>query len=144
MVCSSYSSIFLLLRPKQEKNMNKNRHLVSNERYKIQHGLDYQLSFKSIAASIGKDCTTISKEVRSHFVIEQKGAPYKHFNDCIHRRNCSRYGGCCPNCERHHTRKKCSVCGNCIRFCSDYIKEVCPLLYKHRLIIIDFFKLSIL
>lgn len=110
--------------------MNKNKHLVLDQRYAIQHGLNDQLSFKAIGSSIGKDCTTISKEVRSHLIIEQKGAPYKHFNDCIHRKSCSRYGDCCPSCERHHSRNKCSVCGNCFRYCADYIKEVCPLLLK--------------
>lgn len=110
--------------------MNKNKHLVLDERYAIQHGLNNHLSFKAIGSSIGKDCTTISKEVRSHLIIEQKGAPYKHFNDCIHRKNCSRYGDCCPSCERHKSRNKCSVCGNCFRHCSDYVKDICPLLLK--------------
>lgn len=110
--------------------MNKNKHLILDERYKIQQGLNNCLSFKAIASSIGKDCTTISKEVRSHLLVVQKGAPYRNFNDCIHRKNCSRYGDSCPSCERHPSRNKCSVCGSCFRHCSDYIKELFPLLSK--------------
>ncbi len=48
------------------ESTNKNKHLVLDDRYDIQHGLDASLSFKAIGASIGKDCTTVSKEVRAH------------------------------------------------------------------------------
>ncbi len=44
------------------------------------------MSFKAIGKQILKDCTTVSKEVKSHIVFEKKGAPYKPFNDCLNRR----------------------------------------------------------
>ena len=59
------------------ESTNKNKHLVLDDRYDIQHGLDASLSFKAIGAAIGKDCTTVSKEVRAHIIFVKKGAPYR-------------------------------------------------------------------
>ena len=65
--------------------MSKNKHLTLDDRYSIEHGLNKRLSFKAIGAEIDKDCTTVSKEIRSHIVFEKKGAPYRPFNDCLNR-----------------------------------------------------------
>lgn len=118
----------LLLQPEQEKYMNKNKHMDFSIRQTIEHSLNDKLTFKAIGNKVGKDCTTISKEVRLHLVFEKKGAPYRPFNDCINRKHCSRYGDVCPDCKRKNNR--CASCGNCIAFCQDYIKENCPKLCK--------------
>ena len=111
-------------------NMNKNKHLILDERYVIEHSLNENMSFKAIGKQILKDCTTVSKEVKSHIVFEKKGAPYKPFNDCLNRRHCSHHGDVCISCERHKSRNKCSVCGHCTTSCVDYSKEECPKLSK--------------
>ena len=111
-------------------NMNKNKHLILDERYVIEHSLNENMSFKAIGKQILKDCTTVSKEVKSHIVFEKKGAPYKPFNDCLNRRHCSQHGDVCISCERHKSRNKCSVCGHCTTSCVDYSKEECPKLSK--------------
>ncbi len=54
--------------------MNKNKHMVLDDRYEIYHGLNKQMSFKAIGVLIGKDCTTVSKEVKNHLKFEKKGA----------------------------------------------------------------------
>ena len=41
-------------------------HLTLSDRVRIQSGLDKSESFKKIAKDIGKDCTTVSREVRNH------------------------------------------------------------------------------
>ena len=110
--------------------MNKNKHLVFDERYVIEHSLNKNMSFKAIGKQILKDCTTVSKEVKSHIVFEKKGAPYKPFNDCLNRRHCSHHGYVCISCERHKSRNKCSVCDHCTTSCADYSKEECPKLSK--------------
>lgn len=124
--CSSISK----LRSEQEIYMNKNKHLILDERYVIEHSLNENMSFKAIGKQILKDCTTVSKEVKSHIVFEKKGAPYKPFNDCLNRRHCSHHGDVCISCERHKSRNKCSVCGHCTTSCVDYSKEECPKLSK--------------
>ena len=55
--------------------MSKNKHLILNERYNIEHGLDKKLSFKAIAKDIDKDCSTISKEIRAHIIFEKRELP---------------------------------------------------------------------
>ena len=111
-------------------NMNKNKHLILDERYVIEHSLNENMSFKAIGKQILKGCTTVSKEVKSHIVFEKKGAPYKPFNDCLNRRHCSQHGDVCISCERHKSRNKCSICGHCTTSCVDYSKEECPKLSK--------------
>lgn len=109
--------------------MSKNKHLVLDERYQIEHGLDKGDGFKTIGRATGKDCTTISKEVKGHIVFEKKGAPYRPFNDCKKRTRCNHYGDVCQECGRAR-KNKCSCCGLCIGSCTDYEKEECALLKK--------------
>ena len=97
--------------------MKKNKHLTLDERIDIQNDLNKNLSFKAIGAHLGKDCTTISKEIRNHILFSKKGAPYRKFNDCIHRFHCSHYGDICRNCSRKQ-KHECSTCGECLELCN--------------------------
>lgn len=108
-------------------NMNKNKHLTLDDRYDIQHSLENRMSFKAIGILLGKDCTTIAKEIKAHISFEKKGAPYKAFNDCIHRKRCNVNYKLCPTCINS---RSCSFCGRCISFCEQYEKESCPRLSK--------------
>lgn len=91
------------------------------------HSLDERLSFKAIGRILGKDCTTVSKEIKGHIIFEKKGAPYRPFNDCIHRNSCRTNFHFCPVC---HTNRTCASCGKCTSLCDRYEKEYCPLLHK--------------
>ena len=42
------------------------KHLTDDSRMKIQNGLNIGCTFKQIARRIGKDPTTVSKEVKKH------------------------------------------------------------------------------
>lgn len=108
--------------------MNKNKHLTQELRYMIEHGLNEGLSFKAIGAKIGKDCTTVSKEIKGHRLFDRTGAMGRAFNDCCHRFSCDQYN-ICPSC-RKSSRMKCSVCGTCIPHCPLYSKESCQKLSK--------------
>lgn len=107
--------------------MNKNKHLTLDDRYTIQHSLENRLSFKAIGTLLGKDCTTVAKEIRKHIIFEKKGAPYRVFNDCVHRRNCRINYHLCNPCS---SKRPCSVCGKCTSVCERYEKETCQLLSK--------------
>ena len=50
-------------------------HMTLSDRVRIQSGLERSESFKKIAKAIDKDCTTVSREVRSHAVTERTGHP---------------------------------------------------------------------
>lgn len=59
---------------RREKNMSdfnskKNKHLTFDERIEIQECLNHGMTFKAIGARIGKDQTTISKEVKRHIAV---------------------------------------------------------------------------
>lgn len=47
-------------------------HMTLSDRVRIQSGLESMESFKDIAKAIGKDCTSVSREVRRHVTVERK------------------------------------------------------------------------
>lgn len=107
--------------------MRKNKHLSIDERFTIKSMLDQSASFKAIARSLGRDCTTISKEVRNHLVFKKSGCFGRPFNDCANRFSCPVSGLCSdPSCRF----KKCSLCSRCHLYCPDYFKQSCPSLLK--------------
>ena len=53
--------------------MNKNRHLTQEERIIIESRLQTKYSFKSIGQELGKDPTTIAKEVKNHIQFKKTG-----------------------------------------------------------------------
>ena len=110
--------------------MNKQKHLTLEARILIETLLNERNSFKSIARHLEKDCTTISKEIKSHIFFEKTGTYGKAFNDCklsvLHQ--CS-VQGICNNCSKNKNRP-CWSCGNCISTCIAYEKYVCPKLSK--------------
>lgn len=65
----------------------KYKHLTLDDRIAIQKGLKERLPFAEIAASIGKDPSTISKEVRGHLIVKETGTRSRPFNPCMGRKN---------------------------------------------------------
>ena len=53
--------------------MAKQKHLTLVERCTIESMLNSSASFKEIGRKIGRDCTTISKEVRNHILFKKTG-----------------------------------------------------------------------
>lgn len=108
--------------------MNKNRHLIREERDIIELGLNKKESFKSIGRELGKDPTTIAKEVRNHIQFRRTGCFGKAFNNCLIRRGCDRRNLCGDRkCSRF-----CSNCPNhpCSLLCPDYHPQMCSRLAK--------------
>ncbi len=109
--------------------MSKQKHLTIEERTVIEIELGKRSSFKSIALLIGKDCTTVSKEIRNHRVSEKTGAYGKSFNDCLNAvtHSCSTKH-ICERCTYHN--RPCWACGKCSETCIAYVKYSCPKLNK--------------
>lgn len=101
------------------------KHLTVSDRIVIAVGLKEAKTINQIADELGKNRSTISREIRKHSVTVDKGAPHRVTNRCIHRTTCSLHGVCenNPNCTR-----KCAVCSRCNSFCRDYIEEKCTQL----------------
>ena len=66
--------------------MNKNKHLSFEERKTIAERLNEGASFKAISRELGRDSTTVSKEVRKHTTKRQTGAIGTPYNNCKYRR----------------------------------------------------------
>lgn len=110
--------------------MKKNKHLILENRITIQSELDKGTSFKRIASILGKDPSTISKEIRGHIHHEKTGAMGRAFNDCLVnvKRDCS-LKSVCSKCLSLHNRL-CWSCGKCSESCRLYVKYTCPRLSR--------------
>ena len=53
-------------------NSKKNKHLTIDDRLEIQECLNHGMTFKAIAKRIGKDQTTVSKEVKKHLSMKEE------------------------------------------------------------------------
>lgn len=74
-----------------------NTHLTLQERQIIQKGIESRSSKTAIAQTIGKDPTTVAKEIRKHRDLKRRNA----FNQrliCIHLKECH---GCKRKCSRY-------------------------------------------
>ena len=104
----------------------KNKHLTTyDERVYIQQNLN-KLSFKDIDKKLGKDCTSISREVRRHTITVHTEPWGKDYNDCKKR-------DCCPSSAQCGSktckRSKCCGCNVCCGSgCPNYKHEICPLM----------------
>ena len=107
--------MMLILILKRSLSIMKNKHLSFDDRLEIERCLKENLSFKQIGKNIGKDCTTISKEIKNHITFKNSGAVGRPFFDWINRFNCP-----------HKT--KCSRCNP--KICEHYQKEICKKLSK--------------
>lgn len=110
--------------------MMKNKHLDLEARTTIQSELDKGSSFKEIGIILGKDCTTISKEVRRHIFKDKVGSIGKPFNDCLSsfKRECH-LRSVCPKCFSLNN-KFCWSCGKCTETCISYVPYACSKLKK--------------
>lgn len=83
------------------KQTHDNKHLTLDERKIIQTGIENRSKKIDIARTIGKDPTTIAKEIRKHRTFK----PRNHFiypSVCVHRQEC---GGCRKRCPRYEEIK---------------------------------------
>ncbi len=96
-----------------------------DNRLEIEAGLKEHLSFKEIGRKIGKDCTTVAKEIRNHYQVSRKGVVGRSFNDCIHRKNCPfrEKGKLCKRSQCSHYEAE--HCKKLLKF--PYVCNGCPL-----------------
>lgn len=99
------------------------------ERLDLQKYLKESLSFKEIARRIGKDPTTISREVRKYSSEVATGYPGFSFNSCRNRFNCRLKNICGKDCSRKSVTY-CKLCSSCNPNCKEYIEEICTARYR--------------
>ena len=77
------------------------KHMTLSDRIIIEQGLNQQMTFKSIAASIEKDPSSISKEIRRYLLWSgEDPLPYKG-NGCVHYKTCTIDMLCMWDCDRY-------------------------------------------
>jgi IS30 family transposase len=106
--------------------MAKNKHLTELERALIEKLLKERASIKQIAKEVGKDKSTVSREIRKHALASDKYAPHRAHNRCAKRGSCKKRQLCLdkPNCTRH-----CPACNFCNSMCDEFEEQVCLKLF---------------
>ena len=100
------------------------------ERISLQKFLGEGLSFKEIGRTLGKDPSTISREIRKHMSAVATGRPGYPFNPCKHRKTCRAKNICSrQECHRPST-PYCKLCPDCYKHCPDFVEEVCTSRFK--------------
>lgn len=104
-------------------------YLTYEERLEIETGLKEHKSFGEIGKTLGKDRTTIAKEIKKNAIEKKTGVPGFPYNACIHRKNCKKKKLCGSECTRK-SAYTCRLCSHCNINCNDYKEEVCTGILK--------------
>ena len=108
----------------------KGKHLSYDEREKICSSLKDDLSFKEIGLVLGRDPSTISKEVKKHrYAVHFKGKETVRENRCALKRSC-KIRNICDKKPRYRCTIPCRKCVGCNRLCNNFVEEVCPIATK--------------
>lgn len=107
--------------------MTKNKHLTNDERLQIERLLSEQSSISRIAEKLGKNKSTISREIRARAISSDKGAPYRIRNRCVSRMECNKRHLCL---DKTRCTRKCPTCKLCNEICPDYVEQICYKLYE--------------
>lgn len=99
------------------------------ERLELQKYLKESLSFKEISRRLGKNPTTISREVRKYSSEIATGYPGFPFNACKNRINCRNKNVCGKECTRK-SAIYCKLCTSCNSNCLEFIEEVCTARFR--------------
>lgn len=100
------------------------------DRLEIESGLKEHLSFTELGEKLGRDRTTIAKEIKSYSVEKCTGYGAFPHNTCKHRKSCKRRKICGKEC-RHSMISSCKQCDDlCNRYCEEFEEEVCTHRFK--------------
>lgn len=116
-----------LVRRKDLKMKKTNhKHLSLSDRIFIETSLNQNLTFAEIGKAIGKDATTISKEIRKHRIMNE-GWIYGDEIPCSHVRTCKKKNACKYKCNVYCKEK--TNC-RCYKRCKDFIDIRCKHIFK--------------
>ena len=96
--------------------------MTLDDRISIEKGLDQHLSLRSIALQLGKDPTTISKEIKKHRSFQEHNRFNEPANKCALAKDCKKKNICgtyAPVCKR-----MCRSCNHCNSHCEDLFLDL--------------------
>lgn len=105
------------------------KHMNQDNRVVIEKGLDASKSMRSIAEELGKDPTTIAKEIKKHRVFQAHNTFNESAFRCDLAKNCNKKNVCSTVL---YCKKNCKNCSKCHRFCNDFrpFDYHCPITDK--------------
>ena len=103
--------------------------LTYEDRLVIAQLLQENVSFGVIGNKLGKDRTTIAKEIKKHSYDKKSGRPGYPYNPCKHRSTCKAKKLCGNSCT-HQSAYKCSLCSECTLHCLDFAEDICSVKTK--------------
>ena len=103
--------------------------LSYEDRMIIAQRLQENVSFGAIGTELGKDRTTIAKEIKKYSYDRKSGRPGYPYNPCKFRATCKAKRICGTSCT-HQSAYKCSLCSECTLHCSDFVEDVCSVKNK--------------
>lgn len=95
------------------------KHMTMDDRVLIEKGLDTKQSLRGMALQLGKDPTTIAKEIKKHRTFHEHNRFNELQNKCAILKDCKRKHICgiySPSCQ-----KLCRQCSHCNSRCPDFI-----------------------
>ena len=136
-----------------KNNKHNQKHLSLSDRIFIEQELVQGNSFSSISKSLGKDPTTISKEVKKHRIISSEDWKVNTCRGCINYNQCSEHHVCgsedckriCIHCRKFRVHELCDkyhphicnqpfkppyVCNSCTRYRSCLLEKAKYIAYK--------------
>ena len=110
------------------------KHMDQEERIEIQTGLKEGKSFKEIGIGLGRDASTVAKEIKGHLIVKETGTRSRPYNPCKKRKNCGHEKDACLECIANPWDPRCGYCAlcehGCFKHCTEYEEETCRLLTK--------------
>lgn len=100
--------------------------LSYEDRLIIAKRLQENASFGEIGRELGKDRTTIAKEIKKYSYDKKSGRPGYPYNPCKFRATCKAKKICGSACT-HRSAYKCSLCSECTLHCPDFEEDVCSV-----------------
>ena len=104
--------------------------LSYEDRLIIAQRLQENASFGAIGKELGKDRTTVAKEIKKYSYDKKSGRPGYPYNPCKYRGSCKAKKVCGANGCTHQSAYKCSLCSECTLHCRDFEEDVCSVKSK--------------
>ena len=118
----------------KEQAMAHYKHMDLEDRIGIQTGLKEGKTFKEIGEAIGRDASTVAKEIKGHLIVKETGTKSRPYNPCKKRRNCGHEMDVCQECFNNPWGFRSSLCSlcpqECYKHCAEFEEEICKQLTK--------------
>ena len=100
------------------KIQTNQKHMNQDDRVVIEKGLDASNPLSTIAAEIGKDPTTIAKEIKKHRILQEHNKFNEHPFRCANAKDCHKKNVCS---NVLYCTRECKRCNRCHSYCKDYV-----------------------